>query len=119
MTRLRTPRWIAWVAMMALWLTIVAPVISQTITMDAESSMVMDCGPHHDHSLPSSPHPGSMEKCGYCGLLSHSPGMPGSGLPLPMYSPSAGRPQLLHAHSGTEPFVLAAAPRGPPVTSLR
>ncbi|WP_425601595.1 DUF2946 family protein [Dyella silvae] len=105
--------------MMALWLTIVAPVISQTITMDAESSMVMGCGPHRDHSLPSSPHSGSMEKCGYCGLLSHSPVMPGSGLSLPMCSPSADCPHLLHVHSGTEPFVLAAAPRGPPVTSQR
>ncbi|HKD77677.1 MAG TPA: DUF2946 family protein, partial [Ktedonobacterales bacterium] len=61
--------------MTAIWLAVVSPVISQTLAVaDAPAmAMGMDCDGPHDHAPPLAPHPSSMEKCGYCSLLSHHP----------------------------------------------
>lgn len=105
--------------MTAIGLAIVAPVVSQTVAVADASSMAMgaDCESPHDHAPPLAPHPSSMEKCGYCGLLSHHPVLLAA--PLPMSAkPLAGAAPLFHrAPHATRTSILAAAPRGPPVPS--
>lgn len=118
-TRLRTPRWIAWLAMMAIGLAIVAPVISQTLATDAmlSMSMSMDCDEHGDHAMPSAPHAASMEKCGYCGLLAHHITLPGTIAAVQTFPLPASVPLPAGIRDSAEPSDLAAAPRGPPVSS--
>lgn len=112
----RRRRPITWLAIVALWLTIVAPVVSQTLAspLDARVSIGW-CGPHHDDGTPSPPHGHLVEKCGYCGLLSgHSI--------LPDMAPSLSAGPLLSGQwlAMSEPptrsyiVLLAADPRGPP-----
>ncbi|SFS16493.1 Protein of unknown function [Dyella sp. OK004] len=120
MIRLRTQRrFVAWLAMAAIWLTIVAPVISQTLpTAGPMPGMGMMCGEHVEHAgHPASPHPHvpSMEHCGYCSLLSHTPVLSGaiwlpSVLPQNTYIPVLWR----GAPAFSRHSPLAAAPRGPP-----
>lgn len=117
MHRQRGP--VAWLAIVALWLTIVAPVVSQTLASPLDALVSIGwCGTHHDDGTQSPPAGHLLEKCGYCGLLSgHSilpdappvllPGtlLPGPRLAMPM--PPA-RSSIVR---------LAARPRGPPVTA--
>lgn len=120
MIRPRTPRWIAWLALTAIWLAVVAPVVSQAVAAADVPSMAMgaDCDGPHDHA-PLAPHPSSMEKCGYCGLLSHHPVLLAAPLPMASSLLPGTVPLSLRAPLATEPSVLAAAPRGPPVFSQR
>ncbi|MFC4525260.1 DUF2946 domain-containing protein [Dyella halodurans] len=102
--------------MVALWLTIVAPVISQSLAVDSMPGMV-GCESQHAHPDPTVPpsHPSSMEKCGYCGLLGHSPALIGHAVPLPHPAPARWHgTAALPARLQTEYSALAAAPRGPP-----
>lgn len=103
--------------MTAIWLAVVAPVISQTLAVaDAPAmAMGMDCDGPHDHAPPLAPHPSSMEKCGYCGLLSHHPMLLAAPLPATVNLLPAGLSLPYRAPLSAEPSVLAAAPRGPPV----
>ncbi|WP_201315968.1 DUF2946 family protein [Dyella sp. EPa41] len=103
--------------MMAIWLAIVAPVVSQAVVVVDMPAMAMgmDCDGHHDHAPPLAPHPSSMEKCGYCGLLSHQPVLLAAYVPATVHPLPAGLPLSYSAPLGAEPSVLAAAPRGPPV----
>jgi nitrous oxide reductase accessory protein NosL len=105
--------------MTAMWLAIVAPVISQTVAVEDMSPMSSACDAHRDPSSPASPHISSMEKCGYCGLLSHHPVLPGV-MPVVQVLPT---PTNSIATTGnvlaTGPSVLAADARGPPVFSQR
>jgi hypothetical protein len=105
--------------MTAMWLAIVAPVISQTVAVADTPAMAMDCDGPHDHAPPLAPHPSSMEKCGYCGLLSHHPVLLATSLPATGNLPPAGLPVAYRASLSAEPSVLAAAPRGPPVFPQR
>lgn len=109
--------------MTAIWLAIVAPVISQTVapadTPTMAMAMAMDCDGLHDHAPPLAPHPSSMEKCGYCGLLSHHPMLVAAPLPATAKLLPANLPLPYSAPLSAEPSVLAAAPRGPPVFSQR
>ncbi len=68
----RTPRrFVAWLAIVALWLTIVAPVVSQTLASPLDALVSIGwCGTHHDDGKQSPPAGYPLEKCGYCGLLS-------------------------------------------------
>ncbi|HET6431015.1 DUF2946 domain-containing protein [Dyella sp.] len=118
MSTARRPRRLtAWLAIVALWLTIAAPVVSQTLASPLDALVSIGwCGTHHDDGTPSPPAGHLLEKCGYCGLLSgHSllpdappslaSGLPLSGLWLAMPAPPA-RSRIV---------LLAARPRGPPV----
>jgi hypothetical protein len=60
-----------------------------------------------------------MEKCGYCGLLSHHPVLLAAPLPATVYLPTAGLPLPYSAPLAAEASALAAAPRGPPVSPQR
>jgi Protein of unknown function (DUF2946). len=103
--------------MAAMWLTIVAPVVSQTLPSSRSTpAHGASCGGHAgDVTHPSSPHSHLMEKCGYCGLLSHSPTLTGA-VWLPQLLPPV--IALPHDFPKALPWMrntlLAAAPRGPP-----
>lgn len=105
--------------MAAIWLAIVSPVVSQVVVIDVmpSMSMSMDCEGQHDHAPPSVPHAATMEKCGYCGLLSHHVLLPGAIVSVQAFPLPAGVPLPAGIRYDTEPSVLAAAPRGPPVSS--
>lgn len=105
--------------MTALWLTIVAPVISQTLAVGSMPGMA-DCESQHAHpeAADSQPQPSSMEKCGYCGLLGHSPALIGQAVALPCPAPARWHGVIsLPARLPTEYSELAAAPRGPPASA--
>lgn len=115
-------RFVAWLAMAAIWLTVVAPVISQTLPVEQawpdQEAWCTSHGLSDQHpSMPSDPSM-HMDKCGYCALLGHSPLLSGS-------VSVALQPSLLAAQAPTlwtpgidvvEP-ILSANPRGPPLTS--
>ncbi|HET6553582.1 MAG TPA: DUF2946 domain-containing protein [Dyella sp.] len=103
--------------MTAIWLAIAAPVVSQVVVQDAMPSMAADCGGHRDRTPPLAPHPSSMDKCGYCTLLSHHPVLMGAAMPAAVYFPPATPVPFSDAPYDVGLSVLAAAPRGPPVHS--
>ncbi|MGY3039442.1 hypothetical protein ACVWWQ_001029 [Rhodanobacter sp. TND4EL1] len=122
----------AWLALIALSLTIVAPVVSRSLAgvttngahgahhgtnmsaqMGADDAHAQSA---HTHVDTYSDHDGTlMEQCGYCGLLGHNPlliviaWLPGL---LPQTPPR----QLTRPSSqrGPEHSTLTAVPRGPP-----
>jgi len=106
--------------MAAMWLTIVVPVVSQTLpSLRSTSAPGASCGGHSDdmtHPSSPPPHGHPMEKCGYCGLLSHSPTLTGTAWLPHLLPPVVALP---HSIPKTLPWTrhtpLAAAPRGPPV----
>lgn len=117
-----------WLALLALGLTIVAPVVSRTLASIAatphhaphamQMAMQMPAGdagaqPPDDAHVD---HDGMlMEQCGYCGLLGHSPllvvlaWLPGL---LPQDSSRPAVPAT--PRCGPERSTLTAVPRGPP-----
>lgn len=119
----------AWLAAVALGLTIVAPVVSRTLAgiaaddaRDATHAMHMAMPmPAADAAAQPSDdvhvdHDGmSMDQCGYCGLLGHSPlllviaWLPGLS---PRPGPQPGVPTA--PRRGPERSTLTAVPRGPP-----
>ena len=115
----RHQTWLAWLALVAMWLTIGMPVVSQMLPSHAMSmDMGSWCTPHglsdHHPNRPSEP-TSPLDKCGYCSLFCHSPLALGDvSLALP--------PLLLPAQTlfeqgipaGPLPRVLSAHPRGPP-----
>ncbi len=119
----------AWLAMVAMWLTIVAPVVSQTLASHASmgeaashASQMTHMGHGHasEHGhVPAEPppDPDPMVFCGYCSLFYHTSVLPSVDwqprLPGPLPS------RMLAAPVASSPFVpplLSAAPRGPPVS---
>jgi hypothetical protein len=118
--KLRHKRCIAWLAMVAMWLTIVAPVVSRVLP-DSQMSPALGawCTGHvlsNQHpSSPSDP-TSSLDHCGYCTLLGHSPLVSGDAI---VFSPPALPAAVVlqswvFRASYTEP-VLSANPRGPPL----
>lgn len=109
-------RFVAWLAIVTLWLTIVAPVVSQTLASPLDALVSIGwCGPHHDDGTQSPPAGHLLEKCGYCGLLcGHSLLPPIDGAPAVPRSataqilPLAGQPRRPGLRA------LATSPRGPP-----
>lgn len=107
---------VAWLAIVALWLTIVAPVVSQTLASPLDALVSIGwCGTHHDDGTQSPPSGHLLEKCGYCGLLSGHSILPDAAPALAAHSALTG-PRLAMppppARGGI--VLLAAEPRGPP-----
>jgi hypothetical protein len=112
---------VAWLATAALWLLVVAPTISQTLSsFSAAPDLGAWCTGHglsDEHPSPATPHdPGPhTDKCGYCVLLGHSPLLAGGSLAttitalVPEAAPVAGT-----AHRWYALPLLSAQPRGPP-----
>jgi Protein of unknown function (DUF2946) len=107
--------------MAALWLLVVAPTISQTLSsFSSAPDLGAWCTGHglsDEHPSPSTPHDPVLhaDKCGYCALLGHSPLLAGGGLATFIgvlaldAAPVAGRVHRWHALP-----LLSADPRGPP-----
>lgn len=113
-------RFVAWLAFAALWLIVAAPVVSQCLAgPSVDMAMAMHCDGAMDHGghggMPDPLAP-SMDKCGYCGLLGHSPVLGSVPWlpPLPLSCP-ARLEAVFPAMPPARLQVLAAAPRGPPV----
>jgi hypothetical protein len=119
-------RFVALLAITALWLLVAAPVISQIAQSRASySELGMHCDGMADHAgmaMPEhagKPHPDrgeSMPACGYCGLFAHAAAVPGA-VYVAMFVPSTphwAAPLPLSPLPST-PRLLDAAPRGPPM----
>ncbi|MDE2157156.1 MAG: DUF2946 domain-containing protein [Xanthomonadaceae bacterium] len=107
-------------ALVAMWLTVVMPVVSRSMPDGMGSmnpgSLGSSLGLGQQHRS-TSPDPSSiLDKCGYCCLFCHSPMVAGDALPaLPPLALSA---QVLRAPTvpvGPLPQLLSASPRGPPL----
>ncbi len=113
-------RGIAWLASVALWLSIVAPVISQALPAASGFDLGAWCTSHgldeHHHAAPGEPM-APLDHCGYCGLLGHSPLLPGvASLELPAADLHDLAPAAPAAQAAPRPRVLSAPARGPPAT---
>lgn len=118
-------RFIGWLALLALLLLNVVPTVSRLrSTAWVEPDLGAWCGSHVAGNSPAhaghpAPHRGSLDHCGYCGLVRHAPPLPDTGLALallPLLPQQA--PDLAGGLSHALPSRLAALPRGPPVREL-
>lgn len=101
---------------MALWLTIVAPVVSQAVSDPLDSLISIGaCGVHHADGTQTPPQGHPLEKCGYCGMLAGHSLLPDASLPALPTQELMGQslPLSVVAHTGND-RILAARPRGPP-----
>ena len=108
---------VAWLAIVALWLTIVAPVVSQTVSDPLDSLISIGaCGVHHADGTQTPPTGHPLEKCGYCGMLAGHSLLPNAALsPVPrLMLVGQVLPVPVPAFAGDD-RVLAARPRGPPL----
>lgn len=117
-TRPRLHKPIAWLAFAAMWLLVAAPTISQVLAVAPAMAMAgsaMHCDEHAGHGGDASPHAPSLDKCGYCDLLGHSP-IVSSVAWLPAATPpSPYRPlSFPSTPRSSRALLLSAAPRGPP-----
>lgn len=108
---------VAWLAIVALWLTIVAPVVSQTLANPLDSLISIGaCGIHHPDGTQTPPSGHLLEKCGYCGLLAgHSILPDGAPAVVPPLLRLGLLPVAALPPERGSAILLAAAPRGPPV----
>lgn len=121
----------SWIALFAMLMIFIGPLISQSMPMDqhASTSMAMDmpgmdhaahgAQPAAEHCPPQSSHHALWEKCGYCSLLFNCPALTGGGTfatfsiaHVNTFSPSS--PRLGHAR---QTFFPGARTRAPPVTT--
>ncbi|WP_199098808.1 DUF2946 domain-containing protein [Dyella sp. ASV21] len=115
-------RWVAWLALAAMWLLVVAPTLSRAMPPSwIAPDLGAWCTGHglstHHPGGPSAPgDPGEhLDRCGYCVLLGHSPLLTSgvilitAAAALPPSAPLA-QPST-HGHAR---LLLGARPRGPP-----
>ncbi len=123
----------SWIALFAMLMIFIGPLISQSMPMDQHASTSMDMSmdmpgmdhsahdakPSAEHCPPQSPHPVLWEKCGYCSLLFNCPALTGAGdfvafniPPLNTFTPPS--PRLGHAR---QPYFPGARTRAPPVAA--
>jgi hypothetical protein len=118
----------AWLALLAIWLTVIAPVVSRILPGTSSPDLGAWCMAHEGggdgHASPQSPAPhphdaDHWERCGYCSLFSHSPS-------LGFVPATLGLPALPALLSAALPVrrtlaprpLFDAPPRGPPAVSL-
>ncbi|KVH04461.1 DUF2946 domain-containing protein [Burkholderia sp. BCCIQ04A] len=110
----------AWLGLLAIWIAIAAPLVSQWRIAQAATPEAIVCstehGAHrssdaggvHDHAL-------HLDACGYCAFLAHSPaiGAPAAASveSIPVVSVAAAASSAVAAHSDRYP---RAYPRAPP-----
>ena len=127
----------SWIALFAMLMIFIGPLISQSMPMDqhASTSMPMsmemsmdmpgmdharhDAKPSAEHCPPQSSHHALWEKCGYCSLLFNCPALTGGGTFTAFsiahantFTPPS--PRLGHAR---QTFFPGARPRAPPVAA--
>ncbi|WP_323120362.1 DUF2946 family protein [Burkholderia alba] len=124
-TPARRARPTAWLALAAIWIAIVAPVVTQWLPANAQPLPVAALcsarafAPDGAHPPSSSPAPiPHVKQCGYCDLLAHHPPLPP---PFPAYRPgetARTAPHPFPAPTLRAPTRFAFAPsRGPPAQS--
>ncbi|MGP6417231.1 DUF2946 domain-containing protein [Pseudomonas putida] len=127
----------SWIALFAMLMIFIGPLISQSMPMDQHAStsmpmpmdMAMDmpgmdhaahgAQPAAEHCPPQSSHHALWEKCGYCSLLFNCPALTGGGTfatfsiaHVNTFTPSS--PRLGHAR---QTFFPGARTRAPPVNA--
>jgi hypothetical protein len=111
-------RLVAWLAMLAIWLMMVAPVVSQTLpAATAWPDLGAWCEGHVGlvADAPAAPHGDLLAKCGYCDLLNHSPGLSGDFFVASLLLRTPYQPRPMPAIYLTERTPERShAPRGPP-----
>ena len=114
-------RLVAWLALFAVWLAVAAPVISQVLPVgDAHLDLGAWCTGHGladpPSGTPSDPHALHADKCGYCGLLGHSPLLSGDAIIPPEFARFSQRHELQTDLPAVDARPrLSASPRGPPL----
>ncbi|SAK63652.1 MFS transporter [Caballeronia temeraria] len=122
MTRNARNRFVAWLGIAAMWLAIVAPVISQTLaarnaadphavlcTVDASTADAHEG--HHDAAS-------HFDACSYCGLLAHNPPIvTGVAHEAARVERVVRAPIYAHVGGFFSKSFNAASPRAPPVVS--
>lgn len=123
MFRKRTQRgFIAWLAIAALGLLLVAPTISRTLAALSPAAVVavdgaaQDAGhdhtpTHHDPVVPS-----GLDACAYCVLMSHSPVLTAALMPLLSIAPAALPATRFVTRAAPLARPLDVRPRGPPLS---
>jgi hypothetical protein len=117
-------RFVAWLALTAMALLVLMPVLSRSMSadapmmgMDAGCSMGMDHA-SHPHGMPGHPDDPTAH-CGYCVLLTHTPvvGMGVAVLLAPASLPALS-PRSAEQRSAPPAPLLSAHPRGPPRSAI-
>lgn len=114
-------RFVAWLALAAMALIVLMPVISRSMPMDDAMMMGMSghaqqVGHAHHHSPGMPGHPDDpTAHCGYCVLFSHMP-VVGFGAPamLPPVQLASFAPHAVLPRNVPAALLLSAQPRGPP-----
>ena len=115
----RQGKWIAWLALAALWLTLGMPVVSRSLpagmaSMDLGASCTGHGPDDHHRQAPGEPS-APTDACGYCSLFCHSPLIAGdAGLAPLSCSLAAQSPRAVAVVAGPTPRVAGARSRGPP-----
>jgi hypothetical protein len=126
MTRNARNRFVAWLGIAAMWLAIVAPVISQTLAARAEASdpqavlCAVDAASADEHAGHQPHHDAAshFDACSYCGLLAHNlPVAPDLALDVVRMERVTRVPTLAAIESAVPKSFNAASPRAPPVVS--
>jgi len=115
-------RFVAWMALAAMALLVLMPVLSRTMPVAAPMlGMMTDCGMdmgHAGHGHPGMPgHPDDpTARCAYCVLLTHTPvvGLSVAVLLAPANLPALS-PQTILPRNTASTLLLSARPRGPPL----
>ncbi|ULU23876.1 DUF2946 domain-containing protein [Dyella terrae] len=124
-------RFVAWLALAAMWLLVAAPTVSRVLPALVSVDAGAWCANHgDDHAdMAGMPMPGMpdmpsdpslhMDQCGYCAMLAHTPLLSGGvvalllAAPLPAVTPDMRAMAPWHAQP-----LLSANPRGPPFVLL-
>ncbi|WP_168709025.1 DUF2946 domain-containing protein [Onishia niordana] len=129
---MRRYRRMAWLALAAMLLVLVGPLISQSqrLLMQAPSDMPMahqaqaqaTSGvdrPEHAHHGEKMHHSNAMAVCGYCELFAHTPGLvPAPAVLATPPAPAHPRPLATRPQPCPEPSYPRFAPRAPPQTLM-
>ena len=113
-------QFVAWLALAAMMLLVLMPVLSRAMPNAPMTGMGADCsmdaghagGPHGTPGHPDDP----TARCGYCVLLTHTPvvGMGAAVLLAPIDLPGL-PPQTFQPRDAAFAPLLSARPRGPPL----
>jgi hypothetical protein len=113
-------RFVAWLALAAMALLVLMPVLSRAMPDAVMMGMGADCSMDaghagHQHRMPGHPDDPTA-RCGYCVLLTHTP-VVGMGVAVwlaPIDFPGLS-PQTIHSRDAAHAPLLSAHPRGPPL----
>lgn len=128
LTHRRHTQFGARLGLLAMWLLLVMPLLSQGLVANAQVDQAglptwlneLSCSSEHAAPSPQAPLPHDLPwaKCGYCTLLLGSPALSAASTSATALLPFAGAPLLALASRATqanEPFP-AAHPRAPPLS---